>query len=351
MSTAAKQNLSLGKLARAVSSSRSNYTTESSLKQHAGGGTDIKMSDFSINSVDSVDGYAYHWESTTEEYYLRFSGEGSRFKTKIGNQNDNFTWSSDKGAGNDFNISAGTNNITASVAAIAISNANTGTGDDSDFFPAGSNNASVTVTGKFTEDGQSDGFNDHATNYNSNLTNAVTVVDSYGGSPSCLLVGTKIEMADGSFKDVEDLEIGDVVLSMNMPGQLDEDEENWRSCRFPDEKTEEFTQHTASVQDINFDFAYNYWDINGGKERITGEHEMLYKPIGENTWMWQLVPNMKVGAHLMDKDGNEVEITSLENVIENSEGFEVVQIDVEPLDVYFGSTFLVHNKGSNSDPF
>ena len=83
MSTAAKQNLSLGKLARAVSSSRSDYTSESSLKQHAGGGTDIKMSDFSIDSVDSVDGYAYHWEETTEEYYLRFSGEGSRFKTKM----------------------------------------------------------------------------------------------------------------------------------------------------------------------------------------------------------------------------------------------------------------------------
>ena len=64
-----------------------------------------------------------------------------------------------------------------------------------------------------------------------------------------------------------------------------------------------------------------------------------------------LTPNMKVELHLMDKNGNEVEITSLENVIENDEGFEVVQIDVEPLDVYFGKTFLVHNKGSDTDPF
>jgi hypothetical protein len=158
-------------------------------------------------------------------------------------------------------------------------------------------------------------------------------------------------MADGSFKNVEDLEIGDSVLAMNMPGQLDEDNDDWRSCRFADKKTETFTQHSASVQDINFDFAYNYWDINDGMEKITGEHEMLYKPINENTWMWQLVPNMKVGAHVMDKNGNEVEITSLENLIDNDEGYEVVQIDVEPLDVYFGKTFLVHNKGSASDPF
>ena len=52
----------------------------------------------------------------------------------------------------------------------------------------------------------------------------------------------------------------------------------------------------------------------------------------------------------MDKNGNEVLITQLEQVIDE-DGFEVVQIDVEPLDVYFGSTFLVHNKGSNSNPF
>ena len=323
MATTSNQNLSLGKLKRAVDGTNSYTTANTSLGAQNDGSSQTKMSDFSISSVDSVTGFTYLWEQTSETYTMNFSNNGSLFLSKIANRADNFSWSENSG------VTSISGDYTATLTAGAISNANTGTGDDSDFFPAGSNNASVTVTGKFTEDGQSDGFNDHATNYNSNLTKAVTVVDSYGGSPSCLLEGTDIQLID----------------------QLDEDEENWRSCRFPDEKTETFTQHTASVQDINFDFAYNYWDINGGKERITGEHEMLYKPIGEDTWMWQLVPNMKVGAHLMDKDGNEVEITSLENVIENSEGFEVVQIDVEPLDVYFGSTFLVHNKGSNSDPF
>ena len=57
-------------------------------------------------------------------------------------------------------------------------------------------------------------------------------MDSYGGSPSCLLIGTPIETTDGTTKPVEDLEIGDVVLSMNMLNQIDEDEEDWRSSRF-----------------------------------------------------------------------------------------------------------------------
>jgi hypothetical protein len=60
---------------------------------------------------------------------------------------------------------------------------------------------------------------------------------------------------------------------------------------------------------------------------------------------------MLVGGSLMDKNGNAVEITSLENVLDQDDGFEVVQVDVEPLDVYFGKTFLVHNKRSNDNPF
>jgi hypothetical protein len=85
---------------------------------------------------------------------------------------------------------------------------------------------------------------------------------------------------------------------------------------------------------------------------------MLYRPpkasgnyTYEQQWGWLYVPNMLVGGSLMDKNGNAVEITSLENIVDQDEGFEVVQIDVEPLDVYFGKTFLVHNKGSNDDPF
>ena len=83
---------------------------------------------------------------------------------------------------------------------------------------------------------------------------------------------------------------------------------------------------------------------------------MLYRPSltlfpNQQVWGWQVAPNMNVGGTLMDKNGNEVEITSLVSVLDKDDGFEVVQIDVEPLDVYFGKTFLVHNKGSDSNPF
>ena len=59
--------------------------------------------------------------------------------------------------------------------------------------------------------------------------------------------------------------------------------------------------------------------------------------------------NFSVGDYLMDKNGNEVVISSLEQHI-NPDGYEVVQLDVEPDDFYVGQTFLVHNKGSNDEP-
>ena len=189
MSTNANQDLSLAKLKRAVSSSIDDYTTESSMLAIAGGGSDVKFSDFSISSVDGLTGFTYLWEQTSEDYLCSFSGRTSeRFDIKIAKVPGNFTWG--------INASGATitnNGATGSVAAAAISNANTGTGDDSDFFPAGTNNLNRTLSVTFKEDGQSDGFNDHATRYNTAVTKNITVLDTYGGqSVACFLVGTEV---------------------------------------------------------------------------------------------------------------------------------------------------------------
>ena len=57
MSTNANKDLSLAKMKRAVSSSIDDYTTESSMLAIAGGGSDVKFSDFSISSVDGLTGF------------------------------------------------------------------------------------------------------------------------------------------------------------------------------------------------------------------------------------------------------------------------------------------------------
>ena len=336
MSTTSGQNLSLGKLKRAVSSSiNANNTSDSKLGSVSGNATDTKMSDFSIDAVDGVSGFTYLWEQTSEDYQVDFSNSGSKFNDKIASNTANFSWSFD---GN-LDVTIGSADYVASVTAGTITN----TGG----VIAGTFNQSGSIKAKFAEDGQSDGFNDHATDYNRVVSKSIEVVDTYGGVPSCLLFGSQVSKSDGTTIKVEDLNIGDEILTVSLPGSTDESSGNWKNDTF--NQTGSFTQHSASVHRVLYEFSQHYYDINNGQELITGEHHMLYRQAGSDNWTWKTAPNFEVGNYLMDKQGNQVQISTLE-INQNPDGYEVVQLDVEPDDFYIGSTFLVHNKGSNSEP-
>ena len=336
MSTTSGQNLSLGKLKRAVSSSiNANNTSDSKLGSVSANATDTKMSEFSIDAVDGVSGFTYLWEQTSEDYQVNFSNSGSKFNDKIASNTANFSWSFD---GN-LDVTIGSADYVASVTAGTITNTGGAV--------AGTFNQSGSIMAKFAEDGQSDGYNDHATDYNRVVSKSIEVVDTYGGVPSCLLFGSQVSKSDGTTTKVEDLNVGDEILTVSLQGSTDESSGNWKNDTF--NQTGSFTQHSASVQRVMYEFSQHYYNINSGSELITGEHHMLYRQAGNENWTWQTAPNFSVGDYLMDKQGNEISISSLEQHI-NPDGYEVVQLDVEPDDFYIGQNFLVHNKGSNDEP-
>jgi hypothetical protein len=282
MSTTAGQNLSLGKLKRAISSSIVSYTNaDTSLGNASGNDTNTKMSEFSIDAVSGLTGYTYLWEQTSEDYTVTFTNAGARFLTKIGNRTQNFTWTFD---GN-LDVTIGSADYVASVTAGSITN----TGGAI----AGTFNQSGSIYAKFHEDGQSDGFNDHATNYNANVSKAIEVVDTYGGVPTCLLFGSPVSKSDGIVVNVEDLNIGDEILTISLQGSTDESSGNWKNDTF--NQTGSFTQHSASVQRVMYEFSQHYYDINDGQELITGEHHMLYRQAGNENWVWQTAPNFSIG--------------------------------------------------------
>ena len=257
------------------------------------------------------------------------------FTSKVANRTENFTWSKTGNLG----VTFGGADYIASVTAPSITN--------TDGAIAGSFNQSGSIVVKFHEDGQSDGYNDHATNYNTNRTKDIEVVDTYGGVPSCLLFGSPVSKSDGSVVNVEDLNIGDEILSVSLQGSTDESSGDWTNDTFDKDGT--FTQHSASVKRVMYEFANSYYNINNGQEKITGEHHMLYREAGNQNWVWKTAPNFQVGDYLMGKSGNQIAISSIVPNV-NVDGYEVVQLDVEPDDFYIGQTFLVHNKGSNSEP-
>ena len=336
MSKAANQNLSLGKLKRAVDGTDSYTTANTSLTAQNASSTETSMSSFSIDAVDEgVAGFTYLFEQTAENYEMEFTEAGELFTSKIANRTQNLSWSFD---GN-LDVTFGGADYIAQVTAGTITN----TGGAI----AGTFNQSGSIKAKFAEDGQSDGFNDHATRYNTSVSKSIEIVDTYGGVPSCLLFGSPVSKSDGSVVNVEDLNIGDEILTVSLSGSTDESSGDWTNDTFDKDGT--FTQHSASVMRVLYEFSNSYYNINNGQELITGEHHILYREAGNQNWVWKTAPIFQVGDYLMGKSGNEVAISSIDINVD-PDGYEVVQLDVEPDDFYIGQTFLVHNKGSNSEP-
>jgi len=498
MSTASNQNLSLGKLGRAVTSSRSDYTTETSLGSVGGSGaanSQISMSAFSISDVGStLSGYANVDEQTSENYDLTFSNAGPLFTSKIANNANNFTWTTNNssafslstdagfrrtftagtisdlktvmassvvgngnfatwtsdtqpgtwtkdgsgvnkhtysggtpnadpaGSGSSFaakittgclrqtisvsaystyeiqgrfyNTSAGDRNIKAVLQTSshtfgrnAANNTNNWDLFTDNFYTSGSTSVelrleftgssgdifmdhislkkwagleyddqTVEISGKFHEDKQSDGYNDHATRYNTAITKEVEIQDTYGGqSVACFLPGSKVLMEDGTEKNIEDIDVGDKVSTFNIKTLPDEDRgfkvwSSWTTSSY-----DGFTNDTAYVEHMWFDYKPYYHKIIArslstglySELNVTDEHELFVNKgyVGVmNEWEWLRAGNIDVDDKFLTNSFDELVVEQNTKV---KEEVEVVNIDVEPSDVYFVENILVHNKGSN----
>ena len=206
----------------------------------------------------------------------------------------------------------------------------------------------VVISAKYSDDGQSNGFNDHATRYNTAISKTVEIQDTYAGQAiACFLPGTMIKMSDGTEKDIEDVNVDDEVLSVIIPNLPDEDlgYNEWKTFSSVDDMTN-LEVSSAKVEHIFYDYMDGYYDINDGLIKVTAEHDFWTYTNG-NRWTWYNPKQLSVGDKLLDYEGNLISISSIENIIGE---VEVVNFDVEPLDIYFAGGVLVHNKGTNSNP-
>ena len=212
----------------------------------------------------------------------------------------------------------------------------------------------VTITGKYWDAGETNGFNDHADNYNTAISKVVEIQDTYAGlTIACFLPGTMIKMADGTEKDIEEVSVGDKVLSVIIPDLPDEDlgYHEWKTFSSTDDMSS-LEASSATVEKIFYDYMDGYWNVNDGLIKVTEEHDLWTYTFTDNSgdekyWKWRKPSQLQIGQSLLDHEGNLIEVTSIEKI---EEEVEVVNIDVEPLDVYFAGGVLVHNKGASSDP-
>jgi hypothetical protein len=288
----------------------------------------ISMSAFAIDSVDSVSGYTYAVEGTSESYSVAFSGAGSYFTSRISGRAANFTWSVPTGT----KITLGTNSgASATFSVGSITNAPTQTVLQSV--------ETHTLRCVFA-----DGFNDHATSYNTARDKTVYSVDSYDGNSAalCLTIDSPVILADGTIVEAGDLNEGDLLKGFAIAGLGDDSDGT-----FLDWSTNSLTTtpKDVTVVGLTYSFASRYYDINNGEVTATSEHPLLVKDFVTGDYLFKEMFNLVVGDKLIKGDGTEVEVTTIDIVQKTT---EIVSIDVEEQDTYMVNGYITHNKGGNT---
>ena len=99
----------------------------------------------------------------------------------------------------------------------------------------------------------------------------------------------------------------------------------------------------ATITEIYQGTSSNVISINNGLFKATKDHFMLVKQEDKDALVaWRIRPLYicLIGDHFMDVDGNEIEITSIDELTEE---FNVWKIDTEPADVFYSNGILTHN--------
>ena len=134
---------------------------------------------------------------------------------------------------------------------------------------------------------------------------------------ACFLKGTKIKMADGFFKPIEEVKIGDEVISY--------DESNGKLVRAEVEKV--FYHSPDQMGD--------YYLIINQDLRLTPNHPLYING------KWLPVQKAQIGDTLLDIEGNKILITSIEKIFQKVPTYN---LEAKGYHNYFAEGILAHNK-------
>lgn len=332
----AGDTLSLGNLGAATDQGGTNISL-GTIKGSPILGDNIGLSEFAIDSVDSVEGFTYVVENTTEQYNLTVSGEGNYFLSTIATFSSSFSWSVD-GSYMSFDV-LDNNGISASFDALDMNP------QDPSAQTTLLTSQSHQVCCKFE-----DGFNDHigaGNNYGVNVCKTVWTLDSYDGNTSglCLTTDSPIILEDGSIIEAGDLEDGMKLKGYQLEG-LSEDSDldfyKWNTDNLIE------TEKIVTVVNVTFSFADKYYSLNNGEVTATFEHPLLVIDSVDDMYKFKPIGSIVKGDYLLKHtDGGliEIEVTSNDIIYET---IEIVSIDVEKQDTYLVNGYVTHNKGTNS---
>lgn len=146
------------------------------------------------------------------------------------------------------------------------------------------------------------------------VTHGYSRLDRFGGAEKgCFLPGTKITMADGSLKNIEDVQVGDEVQT------------------FKDAISPEIVH--GKVSKLQNHLVSEYLVINDHL-RVTPEHRMLINGL------WRMAGTAKVGDMLRDENNKALPITSIQKKYSI---VKVYNFTVDTYHTYIADGIWVHN--------
>ena len=138
-----------------------------------------------------------------------------------------------------------------------------------------------------------------------------------GGGGGCFPAGTKVKMADGTFKEIQKIKSGDVVYSYNL-------------------KKDKLVKADVEESIVHNNYPGGYLVISD-KLKVTQNHRMWVV----NKSSWEKADSLNVGDSLLNPTGEKVLITTIAKVEGNN---TVYNLHLEGKNHnYFAESVLVHN--------
>ncbi|WP_338676733.1 polymorphic toxin-type HINT domain-containing protein [Streptomyces sp. SCSIO 30461] len=151
------------------------------------------------------------------------------------------------------------------------------------------------------------------------------------GCAKCFLAGTDVLMADGSTKDIEDIEVGDEVMATDPETGESGSRKVSRLIRTEDDK--HFNELTITTAD--------------GAQKLTATHEHPFWSPSEKRWVE--AGRLRAGATLLTDDGTTVTVTNNRPYTKHARTYNLTVDDLHTYYVLAGQTpVLVHNSGGHT---
>lgn len=154
----------------------------------------------------------------------------------------------------------------------------------------------------------------------------------------CFAVGTQL-LTNNGYKNVEELAVGDVVLSFDLDGMVDESVENWKDWSTTSLKS--MTIKESTVRASRRFKSTTSVTING----LTTTETHVYFVYSDNKYCWKYANEVVATDKLVTKTKRKVDITNIS--VNNTDEIEFVALNVETLDTLIvndgGTDILAHN--------